>query len=79
VPTLLEEVTRVREAAAAVEATCVVAMFAVETFAWDAAVAQETIALHVKDAEDWATLVEFETLRGYRSGGRERNSVSLCS
>jgi hypothetical protein len=58
VPMLLAGVTRAREVAASVEATCVSAMLAVETSAREADVAQDSAALHVKDAEDRVTLAE---------------------
>jgi hypothetical protein len=49
--------------AAAVEAARVAAMLAAETSALEATVAWDSITLHVKDAENQATLVEREALK----------------
>jgi hypothetical protein len=49
---LLAEVTQAREAAAAVEATRIVVVPAEEAFTQDAAVGQDSAALHAKNAED---------------------------
>jgi hypothetical protein len=62
VPALLAEVTRVQEAAAAAEATHVVAMLAAETSTREAATAWDSTALCAKDANDQATLAEREAL-----------------
>jgi hypothetical protein len=62
VPTLLAEVTRGREAATAAKATRIVVVLAAETSTQEATVMWDSTALHVKDAEDWATLVEREAL-----------------
>jgi hypothetical protein len=55
---LLAMVTRVREAAAAVEVTRIAAMLAAKTSAREASAVRDTAALHVKDAVDRATLAE---------------------
>jgi hypothetical protein len=77
VPTLLEEVTRAWEAATAVEATCVTAMFAAKTFARVDAAVCDTAALRVKDAEDRVALAEFETL-GRVSRAEVENAAALA-
>jgi hypothetical protein len=78
VPTLLAKVNRVREAAAAVEAARVTAMLVAETSAQEATAVQDSATLHVKDAEDRATLVEREDLeRVLRS--KAKNTAALAS
>jgi hypothetical protein len=62
VPVLLVEVTRAREAAAAVEAARVTTVLAAETSAQEAAVVRVSAALHVKDAKDPTNVTEREAL-----------------
>jgi hypothetical protein len=56
------EVTRVREAAAAMEAASVTVVLVVETSTQEAAAAWDSVALHVDDVEDRATLAGREAL-----------------
>jgi hypothetical protein len=58
---LLAEVTRVSEAATAVKATRVMVVHAAKTVAKEAVVAWDSVALHIKDVKDPATLVERES------------------
>jgi hypothetical protein len=62
VPALLAEVTRAWEAAATVKTTPVTAILAVDTSTQEVATVRDSVALHAKDAEDWATLAEREAL-----------------
>jgi hypothetical protein len=52
------EVTQVQEAAVVAEATRIAAVLAIETFAQEADVVQDSTALRIKDAEDQAALSE---------------------
>jgi hypothetical protein len=52
--------TRAWEAAATVEATRVMAILAAETSAQEATTTCDSTTIHVKEVEDWATLVERE-------------------
>jgi hypothetical protein len=61
-PVLLAEVTLAQEAAVTTEATRVMAVLAAKTFAYEATAVRDNTALHVKDAEDRATLVVREAL-----------------
>jgi hypothetical protein len=54
------EVTRAREATAAVEVTRVTVVLATETSAQETTVAQDITIVHIKDAEDPAALTERE-------------------
>jgi hypothetical protein len=56
VPALLAEVARVWEAVTTAEAACIVAVHAAETCAQEAAMSWDSAVLHVKNAEDRATL-----------------------
>jgi hypothetical protein len=58
VPTLWVEVTQAWEVAAVVEASRVAVVLAAETFGQEVAVAWDSAMIHVKGAEDRATLVE---------------------
>jgi hypothetical protein len=78
VPALQAEVTRVREATAAMEATRIVVVFAIETSAQKAAAAWDSTALHVKDAEDRAVLAEREAWERV-SRVEVENAVALAS
>jgi hypothetical protein len=53
-PALLAEVTQAQEVIAAAKAACATVVLAVETFAREAAVAQDSVTVCVKDIEDWA-------------------------
>jgi hypothetical protein len=53
-------VTQAREVAAAVEAAHVTLVLAIEASTQEATTVQDSTALHVKDAEDWAALAERE-------------------
>jgi hypothetical protein len=53
-------VARAREAIDTTQAACVVAVYAAETSAREAATARDSATLRVKDAEDRAALVERE-------------------
>jgi hypothetical protein len=57
---LLAEVTRAWEAVAAVEATHITTILAVEISAHEAAAAQDSAALRIEDVEDRAALAERE-------------------
>jgi hypothetical protein len=50
----------VQEAATAVEAACITTVLVTETSAPEASVAWDSVAAHVWDTKDWATLVEKE-------------------
>jgi hypothetical protein len=58
---LLVEVARAQEATAAVEATRVMMVLAIESSTQEAAMVWDSAALHVKDVEDQSTLAERET------------------
>jgi hypothetical protein len=60
VPAFQVEVTRALEVVATTETIRIVVVLAVETSAQEAAVARDSAALHVKDAEDWASPTERE-------------------
>jgi hypothetical protein len=62
VTVLQAEVGWAREATAATEATRTVAVLAARTSAREADAARDNATLHIKDAEDRATLVEGEAL-----------------
>jgi hypothetical protein len=57
---LQAELTQVQEAATAVEAACITTVLVTETSAPEASVAWDSVAAHVWDTKDWATLVEKE-------------------
>jgi hypothetical protein len=59
---LLVEVTQVREVATAIEVAQAAAMLTVEAPLREAVVVQDSVALCVKDAEDWTALSEREAL-----------------
>jgi hypothetical protein len=77
VPTLLVEVAQERETIVTVEATSVAAMLAAETSAREAAMAQDSAALQVKDVEAWASLAEREALE--RVSRVEGNNVMVLA
>jgi hypothetical protein len=77
VPTLLAEVIRVQEVATATEVARVAVMLAVETSAREATTARDSAALHVKDVEDRATLVERESLE--RVSRAEAENVAVLA
>jgi hypothetical protein len=62
VPALLAEVARPQEVAIAAEATRATAMLPAKTSAWEVVATRDSVALHVRDAEDRATLAEREAL-----------------
>jgi hypothetical protein len=78
VPTLLAVVTQAKQAAVIAEAARVVAMFAAETSAQEAAAPRHSATLHVKDAENRAILVEKEALERV-SRAEARNAMALAS
>jgi hypothetical protein len=55
-----------------------VAVLAIETSTWEAAAVQDGGTLHVKDVEDWATLVEWEALERV-SRAEAENATTLAS
>jgi BMFP domain-containing protein YqiC len=75
---LLAEVTHAREAATATEATHVMTMLTAETSGREAATVCDSATLHVKDAKDWAALVEREALEMV-SRAEADNTVALAS
>jgi hypothetical protein len=77
VTALSAEVTRAREVTATAEAAHVVAVLAAEASAQEAVVERDNAALHVKDAEEWAALVEREALEGV-SRVEVENTVALA-
>jgi hypothetical protein len=77
VTALSAEVTRAREVAATVEAAHVVAVLVAEASAQEAVAERNNAALHVKDAEEWAALVEREALEGV-SRVEVENTVALA-
>jgi hypothetical protein len=77
VTALSAEVTRAREVAATAEAAHVVAVLAAEASAQEAVAERDNAALHVKDAEEWAALVEREALEGV-SRVEVENTVALA-
>jgi hypothetical protein len=78
VPTLRVEVTRVREAASAVEVAHVAVVLAVETSAQEAAITWDSTAAQVKDAGDQAALTEREA-RERMSRVEAESTVGLAS
>jgi hypothetical protein len=72
------EVTQAREVAATVEATHVTAVLAAETSAQESTAAWDSTALHVKDAEDQAALIQREA-RERVSRMEVENSTMLAS
>jgi hypothetical protein len=72
------EVTWVREAVSALEATHVIVTLAVETSAQETAAAWDNVDLRVKDAKDQATLSEREALE-WVSRVEAKNAVMLAS
>jgi hypothetical protein len=78
VPALLAEVTWMWEAATAVEVVRAIAMLTTKTSTWDFVVAQDSVALHVTDAKDWATLIEREALERV-SREEAENAMTLAS
>jgi hypothetical protein len=78
VPALLAEVTWMWEAAAAVEVVRAMAMLTTKTSTWDFVVAQDSVALHVTDAKDRATLIEREALERV-SREEAENAMTLAS
>jgi hypothetical protein len=75
VPALHADVTQAREAAATVETACVAATLAVETFVRETAVAWDSAALRVKDADDRSTLAEREALERVSRAEAENATV----
>jgi hypothetical protein len=74
---LQAEVTRAWVAAVAVEDALVMAILATETSAHGATVVWDSVALRIKDAEDWATLAEREA-RERVSRVEVENAVALA-
>jgi hypothetical protein len=75
---LLVEVTQSPEATAAVEASRIMTMLAIETSAREASAMWDNAALHVKDVEYPTTLVEREELERMLRAEAE-NVVALAS
>jgi hypothetical protein len=77
-PVLQAEVTQAGEVASTAETAYVTAVLDAETSAQEAATAWDRAVIHVKDAEDWAALVEREA-RERVSRVEAENAIMLAS